>query len=417
MLRAFGGCDFEFYEDANPASALRSPTMGELMKKRILFSMFLAICLSFVACGEGGADSSPQKGTDSVQSSAPSAESVSGETSRAIASGEAGGSEGSGATNPTSGADEGKKDGDKSEAKISVSSDHYPLDVNDFFGYVTHLDFRPDRIAVLSGTPLNIWYDLGGKSVCSSNIGDNIRLVDEYEQEMLALPSVGPVYSVDMEAVIGNTPQLIITQAGVQSKTTDALRNMNYPVIATLVRTYEDLCDHYRVFGSLLGVREKAEEKIASFEKKRAEIIDKLPAEGKSVVILYLTSGALSVKLDSSIAGDMAKTLKVRNIASNLPPDTIGSENTPLDIEYIVEQKPDLVLVTSMIGSNEIAVETMQKHFSQNQAWQTVEAVKEGRVYYLPQQYFLYHSGPYYNEALEFLAKTIYPEIYGEVQK
>lgn len=405
------------------------------MRKRVLLGISLAICLILTACvGDEGA--SPQKGTDEVRMLSSSSQGDGGVSSGEMTTGEmttgetgtndAATDESTGEASVTGvstgseggGGDSGKKDADgKREPKVSVSSDFYPLAVKDFFGYETALQAIPERIAVLSGTPLNIWYDLGGKSVCTSNIGDNIRLVEEYKDEILALPSVGPVYSVDMEAVIGNTPQLIITQAGVQSKTTDALRNMNYPVIATLVRTYEDLCDHYRVFGSLLGVRDKAEEKIASFEAKRREIVEKLPAEGKSVVILYLTSGALSVKLDSSIAGDMAKTLKVRNIASNLPPDTIGSENTPLDIEFIVEQKPDLVLVTSMIGSNEIAVETMQKHFSQNQAWQTVEAVREGRVYYLPQQYFLYHSGPYYNEALEFLAKTIYPEIYGEVQR
>lgn len=306
---------------------------------------------------------------------------------------------------------------EEGDEKILVVPDQYPLKVRDYFGHITELEKKPERIAVLSGTPLNIWYDLGGKSICTSEIGDNIRLVDAYKDEMLALPRVGQVFALDMEAVLGQKPELIITQAGVQSKPTDTLRNMGFSVIATLVRSYEDLCDHYRAFGILLGEEGRAEEKIASFEQRREEILGKLPKEGKSVAILYLTAGALSVKLDSSIAGDMVRTLGVKNIASNLPPDTIGSENSPLDIEYLVEQNPDMILVTSMIGSNELAVETMENHFKQNQAWQTVAAVKEGRVYYLPQEYFLYHSGPYYSDALQFLAKTIYPEIFGEVDE
>lgn len=306
---------------------------------------------------------------------------------------------------------------DEGDEKILVVPQKYPLKVRDYFGHITELDKKIERIAVLSGTPLNIWYDLGGKSICSSEIGDNIRLVEEHKDEMLSLPRVGQVYALDMEAVLAQKPELIITQAGVQSKPTDTLRNMGFSVIATLVRSYEDLCDHYRAFGILLGKEEKAEAKIASFEQARREIMEKLPKEGKSVAILYLTAGALSVKLDSSIAGDMVKTLGVKNIASDLPPDTIGSENSPLDIEYLVEQNPDMILVTSMIGSNELAIETMENHFKQNQAWQTVAAVREGRVYYLPQEYFLYHSGPYYKEALMFLAKTIYPEIFGEVNE
>lgn len=383
------------------------------MKRVIAVLIGLLLVFTLVSCTGGSSDvSTAAQGAGTSSSAAAGTESASPSQSAA----QEASTSGAGEKNP--GDSQAENAGfEQSAAKVAVSSQSYPLKVRDYFGYITELDVKPERIAVLSGTPLNIWYDLGGTSICSSNIGDNIRLVDERREEMLALPTVGPVYSLDMEAVVAQNPSLILTQAGVQSKSTDALRNMNYPVIATLVRSYEDLCDHYRVFGVLLGVPEKAEEKIASFEKTRAEIMDKLPAEGKTVAILYLTSGALSVKLDNSIAGDMVKTLGLRNIASDLPPDTIGSENTPLDIEYLVAQNPDLILVTSMIGSNEIAVETMEKHFSENQAWQTVEAVRENRVHYLPQEYFLYHSGPYYADALMYLAKAVYPEIYGEIQE
>ena len=111
----------------------------------------------------------------------------------------------------------------------------------------------------------------------------------------------------------------------------------------------------------------------------------------------------------------MAKTLGLVNIASDLPPDTIGSESTPLDIEYIVEKNPDVVLVTSMIADNETAVRTMQEQFDSNPAWKSVSAVTEGKVVYLPQEYFLYNAGPYYCEAIEYMARSVYPEIYGEV--
>ena len=344
------------------------------MKKALMLLLCSILCLQLIACSQGS-------GVESL-----------------------------GSTKSTSSLEVG-------EEKILVSSNQYPLQVRDYFGFITELEKKPDRIAVLSGTPLNIWYDLGGKSICTSEIGGNIRLVEGYREEILALPGVGQVYALDMEAVLGQKPELVITQAGVQSKATDTLRKMKFPVIATLVRSYEDLCDHYRAFGILLGEEQKAEEKIASFEKKKNKILNQLPKESKKVAILYLTASSLSVKLDSNIAGDMIKTLGVKNIASNLPPDTIGSENSPLDIEYLVEQNPDMILVTSMIGSNQLAIETMEKHFAQNQAWQTVGAIKEGKVFYLPQEYFLYHSGPYYTEALHYLAQVIYPEIYGELHE
>lgn len=290
------------------------------------------------------------------------------------------------------------------------------LTVTDYFGDQTVLKTLPERIAVVSGTPLVIWYDLGGDSICTSDIDDNnLKLVEGREEEMLALPNVGPVYSLNMEAVVAQDPQLIITQAGVQSTVTESLREMGYPVISVMPRDFEEVLDCYRVFGAILNKQDLAEEKIAALTAEREDYLSKAPAEGKKVVMLYLTASSLSVKLDSSIAGSIAKDLGIQNIASNLPPDTIGSENTPLDIEYIVQQDPDMILVTSMIGSNELAEETMEKHFAENKAWSTVPAVTEGKVYYLPQQYFLYNAGPYFNEAVHYMASTVYPEIYGEV--
>ncbi len=296
------------------------------------------------------------------------------------------------------------------------SYDEGGLKVVDYFGDETVLEQPPQRVAVVSGTPLNIWYDLGGKSVCTSNIADgNIKLVKEHAEEMLNLPVVGAVYALDMEAVVAQDPDLIITQAGVQTEATAALREMGYPVISVLPRSFQDVVELYQAFGSILGKEDVAAQRVDRLTTERNTYIEKAPKDGKSVVILYLTASALSVKLDNSIAGEVANSLHIRNIASNLPPDSIGSETTPLDIEYIVQQNPDMILVTSMIGSNELAVETMEKHFAQNQAWQTVPAVAAGQVYYLPQDYFLYNAGPYYDEGIHYMACTVYPEIFGEV--
>lgn len=303
------------------------------------------------------------------------------------------------------------------EAKVSASANGYPLTILDYFGDKTVLDTPPERVAVLSGTALNIWYDLGGTSICTSDISDNLKLVKERTEEMRRLPVVGAVYSLDMEAVVAQDADLVITQAGVQTAASKTLRDMDIPVVATLPRTFEDLIDTYRVFGRILRKEDETEAKITALTEERQSYLDRAPGEGRSVVILYLTSNALSVKLNSSIAGDIASSLGIHNIASELPPDTIGSENTPLDIEYLVAQDPDMVLVTSMIGSNALAVETMEQQFAKNQAWQSVNAVAEGRVYYLPQEYFLYNAGPYYNEAVHYMACTVYPEIYGEVSE
>ncbi len=302
------------------------------------------------------------------------------------------------------------------KAVISVTGADFPLTVRDYLKKETVIEKQFERAAVLSGTPLNIWYDLGGKSVCTANISDNLRLAEKYEEEIKALPQIGPVYSIDMEAVIAEEPDLIVAQVGTQSTQASKLREMGYDVIQTNIRGFSDVVDTYRAFGKILGNSELAEERIAELENGKKEITDKLPDDDISVVILYVTSNSLAVKLDNSIAGDIAQILCLDNIASDLPPDSIGSETTPLDIEYIVEKDPDYVLVTTMISSNAEAKRTVEEQFASNPAWSSVRAISEGNVIYLPQQYYLYNAGPYYVDAIRFMAQSIYPEIYGEAE-
>lgn len=304
-----------------------------------------------------------------------------------------------------------EKAGDN-ELAISVEGTSYPLTVKDFLKLETVIEKKPENAAVLSGTPLNIWYDLGGKSICTSDVSNNVKLIPEYEDEIKSLPSIGPVYSIDMESVISHQPDLIIAQVGTQSTQAKKFRDMGFDVITTHIRGYDDVISTYRAFGKILENEKLAESKIDELERKKEEIVAKLPNEKKSVVILYITSKTIAVKLDNSIAGDVANILKLDNIASDLPADTIGSETTPLDIEYIVEKDPDYVLVTSMIGSNELAKKSIEEEFANNPAWKGVTAIQKGRVAHLPQEYFLYNAGPYYDEAIEYMAEIIYPEIY-----
>ena len=296
-----------------------------------------------------------------------------------------------------------EKAGDN-ELAISVEGTSYPLTVKD--------SLSPQLILPVHCPPLNIWYDLGGKSICTSDVSNNVKLIPEYEDEIKSLPSIGPVYSIDMESVISHQPDLIIAQVGTQSTQAKKFRDMGFDVITTHIRGYDDVISTYRAFGKILENEKLAESKIDELERKKEEIVAKLPNEKKSVVILYITSKTIAVKLDNSIAGDVANILKLDNIASDLPADTIGSETTPLDIEYIVEKDPDYVLVTSMIGSNELAKKLIEEEFANNPAWKGVTAIQKGRVAHLPQEYFLYNAGPYYDEAIEYMAEIIYPEIY-----
>lgn len=229
----------------------------------------------------------------------------------------------------------------------------------------------------------------------------------------MALPSVGLPH-IHAEAVAGYQPDLIIGLDGPHNGTIDRFRDLGYNAVLTKVRSFEDLGDTYEAFGVLAGQSEHANARFAEIQAQTDAIMEQIPERDLDVVILFISEANLAVKLDRSIIGEMLIDLGVTNIATGLTPDNPGSETTPLNIEAIIVEQPDIVLVTSMIGSNDVAQANLEEEFASNPGWQAIDAIEEGKIVYLPQQYFLYNAGPYYAEALEYFAASLYPEIFGE---
>ncbi|AIG63459.1 hypothetical protein CATYP_00735 [Corynebacterium atypicum] len=183
------------------------------------------------------------------------------------------------------------------------------------------------------------------------------------------------------------------------------------------VRSFDDLADTYKAFGVLGGDEQKASEAMQKIEADTLAVAEKIPDSPeaqRSTAVIFYAGGNIALKLENSIVGQMLHVLGVKNIATGLTPANPGSETAPLDIEAIIAKQPDSVLITSMSSSNEEAKDAVTKEFSSNNGWKAIDAVRENKVSFLPQQYFLYNAGPYYADALKYLSATIYPETFGE---
>lgn len=294
-----------------------------------------------------------------------------------------------------------------------ASAASFPKTVKDASGHELTLERPPARVCFLSGTPLNMWYDLGNEAACATEVTGNLKMRPEYAERMRHVPSVGPMYQVNIEKLTGYNPDLVITMDNFQTETVERVKALGFPVFTTRAKTMEDVVETYRALGEISGRSDVASTKTTQITTQVDSVVARMPARKDTVVILYVTSGSLAVKLENSIAGDIVKRLGITNVAAGQVPASAGSENTPLDIEAIVKANPDYVLVTSMIESNDEARAVIAKQFQQNAAWQAVDAVKNNRVIMLPQQYFLFNAGPYYPEAVTYVAASLHPDVFG----
>ena len=64
------------------------------------------------------------------------------------------------------------------------------------------------------------------------------------------------------------------------------------------------------------------------------------------------------------------------------------------------------------MGKAEEIENRLRKDFKKNPAWNSLAAVQQGKVYVLPERLFLINPGLRYPEAVKYMAKQVYPEVF-----
>lgn len=274
--------------------------------------------------------------------------------------------------------------------------------ITDDNGRTVLFDKKPERIVVTSASFLEPLYAVGGSVVGRPESKTKVP------PEAKEVPRIGRVYQIDAEKIIALKPDLVILNKGMNEKLVDTL-NANY--IKTLVldmKSYEDVKREIGIFAALTGEKEKGEALVQKMDADINAVRTSIPQEKKRVAIIHSTGQGLSVQLDGSIAGSIAVMLGWENTAAGMPALDKNPDAAPYSMETLVAQNPDIIFVTSMGEEAEIRA-SMEAMFAKSPAWQSVGAIRDGRVYYLPQEMFLFSPGIEYPKAVQYMARLVYP--------
>ncbi len=290
-----------------------------------------------------------------------------------------------------------------SSDKEASSAQSAFLTVTDDAGRTVTLDKQPQRIVPLSASFLEPLDAVGGKAIARVSAKTGIPDADK------DLPEVGNVYNISIEKVVEQKPDLVIAYKGMNDKFVQNFEDNGIPVIVLEMRTYDQIKNTVDILGKIAGNPDKAKALNDDMDKKIDAVKAKLPDESKRIAILHSTSQAVTVQLESSIAGSVAKTLNLTNVADGMQPLDSNPTAAPYSLEVLVQQNPEIIFVTSM-GKMETIKKSMTENVESNPAWQTLPAVKADKVFFLPQENFLLSPGIHYPEAVEYMAKLIYPD-------
>ena len=274
--------------------------------------------------------------------------------------------------------------------------------VTDDNGRTVTFDKKPERIVVTSASFLDPLYAVGGSVVGRP---DSKSKIPDAAKEVT---SIGRVYQIDAEKIIALTPDLVILNKGMNEKLVETLAANNIKTLVIDMKSYDDVKREIGTFAALTGEKAKGEELVRKMDADIEAVRTSIPQEKKRVAIIHSTGQGLSVQLDGSIAGNIANILGWENTAAGMPALDKNPDAAPYSMETLVAQTPDIIFVTSMGEEAEIRA-SMEAMFAESPAWQSVGAIRDGRVYYLPQELFLFSPGIEYPKAVQYMARLVYP--------
>ena len=299
------------------------------------------------------------------------------------------------------------KEEDSSKRSCVIEENAKSLVALDADGKKIKLSKNPRRTIIGFTSFVSLWYYAGGKAVGipSSRTRENIP----YGAAKVA--RVGAFSNLNMEKIISLRPDLVILYANVNSQRAvrDILASSN---IETILLSYRNYSDFMRILDLFvrLNTENPKKGKRASSVVKRIDAIRKKTKnlKGPRFLSFLFSGGGLSAETNLANTAHMAMLLGGKNIVTgeNVPK---GSSRISFSVEKVMMEDPDIILVTTMGNAKKLSSK-MKKMLTDDPVWASLSAVKAGRIYFLPNELFLYRANEKYADSFFMLAKLMYPK-------
>ena len=272
----------------------------------------------------------------------------------------------------------------------------------DSLGNTVELEQPPKRVAALLGSYAETWLLAGGEVAAVTQ--------DAYDERGLELPedtvNLGANQQPDLEALLAAEPDLVLLTPDLdgQMGLKDSLAAAGIPAAWFKVETFDDYLNMLKICTDLTGRSDLYQKNGLDIQSGIDAAIASVPeGEDPTVLLLRAYSSGVRAKNSDNIAWAMLKDLGAVNIA-----DRNSGLLEDLQMESILAADPEFIFVTTMGASQEAALKSLDELLHSDPAWQTLTAVKEGRVEVLPKDLFHYKPNARWGESYQMLAELMY---------
>ncbi|MDM0464513.1 heme ABC transporter substrate-binding protein IsdE [Clostridium perfringens] len=215
---------------------------------------------------------------------------------------------------------------------------------------------------------------------------------------------VGNPMNPDLEIIKSLNPDVVVSVDTLGEDYKKLFTDNNIPSEFIDLTTLEGLKTSISTLGERFNKKEKANEILNELKVKEDEFVNLSKEEKKDVLLVFAAPGSMMIATPSSYIGNLVDKVGANNIVKDDKKPFVSYSN-----EEIVKLNPDMVLVMTH-GMPEQAKKMAEEKFASDPAWSRIEAVKEGRVYYLENGYFGMSANLKVTESLDKLGEIIYGE-------
>lgn len=287
------------------------------------------------------------------------------------------------------------------ETNKSENSGEY-FTFTDSEGTIVKLSHKPQKTAVLFSSLAECWIEAGGEVYVT--VGESVDRGLVKEGTELVDNGAGKI--IDTEKLISMEPDFVICSADVASHrdVASALKKAKIPVALLRMDTFEDYLTILKTLTKITGETETYEQYGANTESEIQKIINDGKREDNPK-ILFVRSGssyssAKAKKADDNFAAKILEDLGCINIA-NMAEILLDNLST----EVILKENPEYIFI-SVMGDYDNSKAYMEEFLSKKE-YASLDALKNGRVYFLPKDLFQYKPCSRWDESYRYISSIL----------
>jgi iron complex transport system substrate-binding protein len=285
----------------------------------------------------------------------------------------------------------------------------FPLRVTDDTGAVVAIPARPVRIISLTLATDEMLLGmvdvrrLLGVSIFAADPG-----VSNVADRAAAVPHK---LDVSVETILTLRPDLVLVANWSDAGPVQQLRDAGVPMyLMTSGVTVAAIQEKITRLALLTGEESRGREMIAAMQTRLSAVdrrVSALPAEKRMRVIDYATWGSAQGR--GSSWDEMLRRAGLVDGVGELGSDEWGQ--VPLSREKLLQLDPDILVLPGWVYANPGGASAFFTQIMHDPSLKGLRSVRAGRVYQMPER-LKSTTSQYFAEAVEWLARTAYPEIF-----